>query len=114
MVCFFRTRQKGYRWHFRQAVLANMRGAGQPVFENDFPPQAHFRHGLVGSWLGLGQQRSWNWAFRPVGSVLDVCHGSLLVCSIRSDYIIIVTYYCSARLGSLSQPDVWFGGYLTS
>jgi hypothetical protein len=26
------------RWHFRQAVLANMRGAGEPVFENDFPP----------------------------------------------------------------------------
>ncbi|RPB27383.1 hypothetical protein L211DRAFT_819270 [Terfezia boudieri ATCC MYA-4762] len=26
------------RWHFRQAVLANMRGAGEPVFECDFPP----------------------------------------------------------------------------
>lgn len=26
------------RWHFRQAVLANMRGAGEPVFEHDFPP----------------------------------------------------------------------------
>ena len=25
------------RWHFRQAVLANMRGAGEPVFEHDFP-----------------------------------------------------------------------------
>ncbi|EFW99391.1 hypothetical protein CMQ_7759 [Grosmannia clavigera kw1407] len=25
------------RWHFRQAVLANMRGAGEPIFENDFP-----------------------------------------------------------------------------
>ena len=25
-------------WHFRQAVLANMRGAGEPVFECDFPP----------------------------------------------------------------------------
>ncbi|PKS12583.1 hypothetical protein jhhlp_000791 [Lomentospora prolificans] len=27
-----------FRWHFRQAVLANMRGAGEPVFEHDFPP----------------------------------------------------------------------------
>ncbi|KAK9324934.1 hypothetical protein V1517DRAFT_365763 [Lipomyces orientalis] len=27
------------RWHFRQAVLANMRGAGEPIFEMDFPPQ---------------------------------------------------------------------------
>ena len=26
------------RWHFRQAVLANMKGAGEPVFEHDFPP----------------------------------------------------------------------------
>ena len=25
------------RWHFRQAVLANMRGKGEPVFEHDFP-----------------------------------------------------------------------------
>lgn len=27
-----------FRWRFRQAVLANMRGAGEPVFETDFPP----------------------------------------------------------------------------
>ncbi|KAK9243839.1 HNH endonuclease-domain-containing protein [Lipomyces tetrasporus] len=26
------------RWHFRQAVLVNMRGAGEPSFEMDFPP----------------------------------------------------------------------------
>ncbi|KAK9335036.1 hypothetical protein LIPSTDRAFT_74472 [Lipomyces starkeyi NRRL Y-11557] len=26
------------RWHFRQAVLANMREAGEPSFETDFPP----------------------------------------------------------------------------
>jgi hypothetical protein len=26
------------RWHFRQAVLGNMRGAGEPSFEHDFPP----------------------------------------------------------------------------
>ncbi|KAK9428328.1 hypothetical protein V1505DRAFT_377388, partial [Lipomyces doorenjongii] len=26
------------RGDFRQAVLANMRGAGEPVFETDFPP----------------------------------------------------------------------------
>jgi hypothetical protein len=25
------------RWHFRQCVLANMRGRGEPVFETDFP-----------------------------------------------------------------------------
>jgi len=27
-----------FRWHFRQSVLANMRGAGEPAFEHDFPP----------------------------------------------------------------------------
>ena len=26
------------RWHFRQAVLTNMKGVGEPVFEHDFPP----------------------------------------------------------------------------
>ncbi|KAK9242278.1 hypothetical protein V1506DRAFT_464921, partial [Lipomyces tetrasporus] len=26
------------RWRFRQAVLASMRGAGEPSFETDFPP----------------------------------------------------------------------------
>ncbi|KAG0133141.1 HNH endonuclease-domain-containing protein [Tuber indicum] len=26
------------RWHFRQSVLANMRGAGEPILEHDFPP----------------------------------------------------------------------------
>ncbi|KAL1860062.1 hypothetical protein Plec18170_002011 [Paecilomyces lecythidis] len=25
-------------WHFRQCVLANMKGAGEPLFEHDFPP----------------------------------------------------------------------------
>ncbi|KAA8642529.1 HNH endonuclease signature motif containing protein [Aspergillus tanneri] len=25
------------RWHFRQSVLGNMRGAGEPSFEHDFP-----------------------------------------------------------------------------
>lgn len=26
------------RWHFRQAVLANLRGAGEPIYNTDFPP----------------------------------------------------------------------------
>jgi hypothetical protein len=26
------------RWHFKQAVLTNMKGAGEPVVEHDFPP----------------------------------------------------------------------------
>ncbi|CUS07610.1 unnamed protein product, partial [Tuber aestivum] len=26
------------RWHFCQSVLVNMRGAGEPIFEHDFPP----------------------------------------------------------------------------
>lgn len=26
------------RWHFRQAVLVNTKGAGEPIFEHDFPP----------------------------------------------------------------------------
>ncbi|KAK9328774.1 HNH endonuclease-domain-containing protein, partial [Lipomyces starkeyi] len=33
-----RVRDELLRWHFRQGVLANMRGAGEPSFETDFPP----------------------------------------------------------------------------
>lgn len=25
-------------WHFRQAVLTNVKGTGEPCFEHDFPP----------------------------------------------------------------------------
>ena len=38
---------KLFRWHFRQAVLINMRGAGEPIFEHDFPPGSD----IVGSIL---------------------------------------------------------------
>ena len=37
------------RWHFRQAVLANMKGAGAPMFEHDFAQGV----GMVGEmWRG--------------------------------------------------------------
>jgi len=35
------------RWHFQQAVLVNMKGAGEPIFEHDFPPGSD----IVGSIL---------------------------------------------------------------
>jgi hypothetical protein len=35
------------RWHFRQAVLANMRGVGEPVFEHDFPPGSDIVGGIL-------------------------------------------------------------------
>lgn len=34
------------RWHFRQSVLANMRGAGEPAFEHDFPPGMDIMKGI--------------------------------------------------------------------
>jgi hypothetical protein len=36
------------RWHFRQSVLANMRGTGEPIFEHNFPPGSD----IVGDILG--------------------------------------------------------------
>ncbi len=36
------------RWHFRQAVLANMRGAGVPAFEHDFPPGSDMVSEILG------------------------------------------------------------------
>ncbi|KAG0130929.1 hypothetical protein HOY82DRAFT_485965, partial [Tuber indicum] len=43
------------RWHFRQSVLANMRGEGEPIFEHDFPPGTD----MVGEILSgpYGQER---------------------------------------------------------
>lgn len=26
------------RWHYRRCVFANMGGAGEPIFEHDYPP----------------------------------------------------------------------------
>jgi len=43
------------RLHFRQSILANVRGAGEPIFEHDFPPG----HDMVGEILAgpYGQER---------------------------------------------------------
>ncbi|KAG0132673.1 hypothetical protein HOY82DRAFT_538726 [Tuber indicum] len=43
------------RWHFRQSILANLRGAGEPIFEHDFPPG----HDMAGEILAgpYGQER---------------------------------------------------------
>ncbi|OXV05467.1 hypothetical protein Egran_06765 [Elaphomyces granulatus] len=37
------------RWHFRQAVLANMRGAGEPMLEHDFPPGVDMIQEIISS-----------------------------------------------------------------
>ncbi|CUS15892.1 unnamed protein product, partial [Tuber aestivum] len=34
----YRVSDQLLRWHFRQSILANVRGAGEPIFEHDFPP----------------------------------------------------------------------------
>ena len=36
------------RWHFRQAVFANMRGEGEPSFECDFPPGSDIVGDIIG------------------------------------------------------------------
>jgi len=43
------------RWHYRQSVLANMRGAGEPIFEYDYSPGTD----MVGSILAgpYGKER---------------------------------------------------------
>jgi hypothetical protein len=35
------------RWHFKQTVFANMRGAGEPVFECDIPPGSDIMRGVI-------------------------------------------------------------------
>jgi len=43
------------RWHFRQSILANVRAAGEPIFEHGFPQ----RHDIAGEILAspYGQER---------------------------------------------------------
>ncbi|KAG0135913.1 hypothetical protein HOY82DRAFT_551108 [Tuber indicum] len=50
-----RVSDKFLRWHFRQSVLVNMRGAGEPIFEHNFP----FETDVVGETLAgpLGSER---------------------------------------------------------
>ncbi|PUU84228.1 hypothetical protein B9Z19DRAFT_1098221 [Tuber borchii] len=38
------------RWHYKQAVLANVRGQGEPFFDCDFPPDPDFPAKDLGSW----------------------------------------------------------------
>jgi hypothetical protein len=40
------------RWHFRQSILANMRGVGEPVFETDFPSGSDMMATLRGERYG--------------------------------------------------------------
>jgi len=37
------------RWHFRQSVLANIRGAGEPIFEYDLPPRTGMESEILAS-----------------------------------------------------------------
>lgn len=46
------------RWHFRQAVLANMRGVGEPIFEHDFPPGSDILGDIRGGPLGPQRMES--------------------------------------------------------
>ncbi|KAK9234001.1 HNH endonuclease-domain-containing protein [Lipomyces kononenkoae] len=52
------------RWHFRQAVLANMRGAGEPSFELDFPPGGDHKWTRTGQTDGSRALFKAEWDFR--------------------------------------------------
>lgn len=57
------------RWHFRQAVLANVWGAGEPIFEHDFPPGSD----MVGEILGgpMAAKRMEFELFSRLGAIQD-------------------------------------------
>ncbi|KAG0640480.1 hypothetical protein HOY80DRAFT_1068881 [Tuber brumale] len=62
------------RWHFRQSVLANVRGAGEPVLERDFLPGTDsVGEVLAGPYapksLGLEMAAGWEWF--PKGNRFD-------------------------------------------
>jgi hypothetical protein len=59
-------------WHFRQSVLTNMRGAGEPIFEHDFPPGS----GIVGGILSgpkAAERMEFEW-FSRLATQVDI-HG---------------------------------------
>lgn len=43
------------RWHFRQSVFANVRGAGEPVFEEDYPLETEKMETLPNEPYGEGR-----------------------------------------------------------
>ncbi|KAI9870707.1 MAG: hypothetical protein M1830_003901 [Pleopsidium flavum] len=57
-------------WHFRQAVLTNMKGAGAPVFEHDYPSGSD----MVGDILSgpMGGERMEFELFSRLGAIQDV------------------------------------------
>lgn len=59
-----------FRWHFRQAVLANMRGLGEPFFEHDYPPGSN----MVGEILEgpMADKRMEFELFSRLGALQDV------------------------------------------
>ena len=59
------------RWHFRQSVLTNMRGAGEPAWEHDFPPGSDVMGGILsGSHPGQRMELELAERFRvPVGQM---------------------------------------------
>ncbi|KAI9870191.1 MAG: hypothetical protein M1830_004548 [Pleopsidium flavum] len=59
-----------FRWHFRQAVLTNMKGAGEPVFESDFPPGADMINDILSG--PMAAERMEFELFSRLASVQDV------------------------------------------
>lgn len=53
------------RWHFRQDVLANMRGAGEPVFRINFPPGSNMVGEII-SGPGAGERMEYELSSRLV------------------------------------------------
>jgi hypothetical protein len=58
------------RWHFRQAVLANMRGAGEPTFEHDLPPGSDIMGNILGG--PLAAQRMEAELFGRLGAQMEL------------------------------------------
>ena len=45
------------RWHFRQAVLANIKGVGEPTSEHDFPPGSDIMGDII---MALRLSKEWS------------------------------------------------------
>jgi len=63
-----------FRWHFRQAVLCNVRGIGEPTFEHDFPLEGP--DPLEDIWAGpLAAERMEFELFSRFGAQMELSEG---------------------------------------
>jgi len=91
------------RWHFRQAVIANMRGAGEAWFECDFPPGSDIMGDILNG--PMAAERMEYELFSRVASRSKLCTYSnrSMVHRLLDRYVSSLTFFISLKIGRTSS-----------